>query len=69
MDQRPDDVAAAIGRTRARLDRDLTRLGRRVDAIRSNATARAQWWGGVAAIAAGVAGALLFWPRHAHVRS
>ncbi|PYQ77533.1 MAG: hypothetical protein DMG01_14725 [Acidobacteria bacterium] len=69
MDQRPDDVEAAIERTRARLDRDLTRLGRRVDAIRNNAAARAQWWGGIAAIAAGVVGTLLFWPRHAPART
>ena len=68
MDQRPDDVEAAIERTRARLDRDLTRLGRRVDAIRNNAAARAQWWGGVTAIAAGVVGTLLFWPRNAQAR-
>jgi len=69
MDQRPDDVEAAIDRTRARLDRDLTRLSRRIDAIKNNTAARAQWWGGIAAIAAGVVGALVFWPRHAHVRS
>ena len=69
MDQRPDDVEAAIDRMRSRLDRDLTILGQRIDAMKEKAAARAQWWGGVAAIAAGVVGALVLWPRSAHARS
>jgi hypothetical protein len=68
MDQRPDDVEAAIDRTRERLDRDLTRLGRRIEAMKDTAAARAQWWGGIAAIAAGVVGAFVLWPRSVQAR-
>jgi hypothetical protein len=69
MDQRPDDVEAAIDRTRARLDRDLTRLGHRIEVMKDNAAARAQWWGGIGAIAAGVVGAIVLWPRSVQARS
>ena len=66
-DVREELSAWSTAAARTRLGRDLTRLGRRIDAMKDNAAARAQWWGGVAAIAAGVVGALVLWPR-SHAR-
>ncbi len=65
MDERPDELEHAIARTRGRLDRDLQRLGHRVDVLKDRAAAQAQWWTGVSAIAAGLLGAIVFWPRRA----
>ncbi|HZT75307.1 MAG TPA: hypothetical protein VFA27_01520 [Vicinamibacterales bacterium] len=65
MDERPADLEHAITETRGRLDRDLHRLGARVDVLKDRAAAQAQWWAGVSAVAVGVVGAILFWPRHA----
>ena len=68
MDERPNELETAIDRTRTTLGRDLDRLGRRVDVLKDDAAAQAQWWGGVAAIATGALGALLFWPRRSRMR-
>jgi uncharacterized protein DUF3618 len=68
MDERPDELEAAIDRTRGTLGRDLDRLGRRFDVLKDDAAAQAQWWGGMAAVATGALGALLFWPRRRRVR-
>jgi hypothetical protein len=65
MDQRPHDIEAAIDHTRAQLDHDLARLSRRIDVLRNQAAAQAQWWGGIAAVAAGAVGAVVLWPRRA----
>ena len=65
MDQRPDDLERAIDRTRQRLGRDLRRLGRKIDVLREDAASQAQFWTGVTAVAAGVVGAIVFWPRRA----
>jgi hypothetical protein len=63
MDERSHELETAIDRTRDTLGRDLDRLSRRVGVLKNDAAARAQWWGGVAAVATGALGALLFWPR------
>ena len=68
MDERPHELETAIDRTRDTLGRDLDRLSRRVDVLKDDAAAQAQWWGGVAAVATGALGALLFWPRRTHRR-
>ena len=65
MDQRPDDLEHAITRTRRRLGRDLGRLARKIDVMKEDAAAQAQFWTGVSAVAAGVIGAIVFWPRRA----
>lgn len=68
----PDDIKHEIDHTRARLDRDLDRLDTQVAIGKERLIAASQWWMGVSAVAAGVLGAILFWPRghrhHRHVR-
>jgi len=34
-----------------------------IDVTKERVKASAQWWGGVSAIAAGVLGIVMFWPR------
>jgi len=70
MDQRPDELRAQIDRTRAALDRDLDRLDAHVSAGKERLLAASQWWVGMGAIAAGVLGTVVFWPRtrRVHVR-
>lgn len=68
MDERPHELEATIDRTRHTLGRDLDRLGRRVDVLKDDAAAQVQWWAGIAAVATGALGALLFWPRRTRVR-
>jgi hypothetical protein len=63
MAERPHELESAIERTRRTLGRDLDRLGDRVEVLKADASAQAQWWGGVAAVAAGTVGAVWFWPR------
>jgi hypothetical protein len=63
MDARPDVLEAAIDRTRHNLDRDLSRLGRRIDTLKERAVATTQWWVGVSAVTAGLVGAVVFWPK------
>ena len=63
MDQSPDDIKRQIDRTRARLDRDLNRLGSEIASGRQRLVAASQWWLGVTAVAVGVLGAVWFWPR------
>jgi hypothetical protein len=63
MDQSPDDIKQQIDHTRARLDRDLNRLDAQLDESKERLVAASQWWLGVSAVAAGVGGAILFWPR------
>ena len=65
MDEKPDDLEREIARTRGTLDRDLRRLGDRFDTLKERAASQAQWWAGVTAVAAGVVGAIVFWPRGA----
>ncbi|HZP49368.1 MAG TPA: DUF3618 domain-containing protein [Vicinamibacterales bacterium] len=65
MDEKPDQLEREIARTRGTLDRDLRRLGDRIDALKERAIAQAQWWAGIGAVAMGVAGAIVFWPRRA----
>lgn len=68
MDEGPHELEAAIDQTRGNLGRDLDRLGRRVDVLKSDAALLAQWWGGIAAVATGALGALMLWPRRARRR-
>jgi hypothetical protein len=63
MDPRPDDIRTQIEGTRAELDRDLDRLGARIDRTKERMKLQAQWWGGISAIAAGALGMVMFWPR------
>jgi hypothetical protein len=65
MDEKPAELEHAIARTRRTLDRDLRRLGARLDALKSRAAAQAQWWAGVGAVTLGLLGAIVFWPRRA----
>ncbi len=64
MDERPDQLEHQIARTRRTLDGDLRRLGHRIEQLKTRAAAQAQWWTGVTAVAMGVVGAIVFWPRH-----
>jgi hypothetical protein len=68
MDERPHELETAIDRTRGALGRDLDRLSQRVDVLKNDAAAQAQWWGGIVAVATGALGALLFWPRRSRTR-
>ena len=63
MAETPDDIRAQIGQTRARLDRDLDQLDAQVGVKKEQLAASAQYWTGVMAVAAGAAGAVMFWPR------
>ncbi len=63
MDSAPDDIRAQITATRASLDRHLDQLGTQIDVTKERAVANAQYWGGVGAVAAGLVGAVIFWPR------
>ena len=63
MDTRPDVLRAQISGTRASLNRHLDELGVQIDVTKERLKASAQWWGGVSAIAAGVLGIVMFWPR------
>lgn len=63
MDQSPDDIKQQIDHTRARLDRHLNRLDDRIGEEKEHLVAASQWWIGVSAVAAGVLGAIWFWPR------
>jgi len=63
MDPRPDVIRSQIEDTRATLDRDLDRLGTRLDRTKERVKLQAQWWGGVSAVAAGALGIVMFWPR------
>ena len=63
MDTRPDVLRTQISGTRASLGRHLDELGAQFDVTKDRVKASAQWWGGVSAVAAGVAGVLMFWPR------
>ncbi len=65
MDETPDRLEREIAQTRGRLDRDLRRLGDRIELLKERAAAQAQWWAGVTAIATGLVGAIVFWPRRA----
>jgi hypothetical protein len=69
MDAKPDELREQIGRTRARLDRHLDRLGAQVDATRERMKIAAQWWAGVGAVAAGAIGAVWFWPHKGRSRA
>ena len=64
MDSAPDDIRAQITATRASLDRHLDQLGAQIDVTKERAVANAQYWGGVGAVAAGLVGAVIFWPRN-----
>ncbi len=64
MDQSPDDLKQQIGHTRARLDRDLDRLDTQIEIGKDRLVAASQRWLGVTAVAAGLLGAVWFWPRH-----
>jgi len=63
MDEKPNALETAINLTRSRLDRDLDHLGHRLDGLKESAAAQAQWWVGISAVAAGIAGAVWCWPR------
>ncbi len=68
MAESPDDLKQQIDETRARLDRDLDRLDTQIAVGKERLIAASQWWFGVSAIAAGVLGAIWFWPREHHYR-
>jgi hypothetical protein len=63
----PDVIRAQIEGTRASLDRHLDELGAEVDATKARVKDRvasgAQYWGGISAVAAGLLGAVVLWPR------
>lgn len=63
MDDASRQLERSIGSMRARLDRDVQRLGRRASQLGDRAKAQAQWWGGISAVIAGTLGAIVFWPR------
>jgi hypothetical protein len=63
MDSRPDVIRAQIATTRASLDRHLDQLGTQVDVTKERVKNNAQYWGGIGAVAAGLMGAVVFWPR------
>jgi hypothetical protein len=63
MAETPDVIRAQITETRARLDDHLDALGTQVAAKKEELAVSAQFWGGVTAVVAGAAGALMFWPR------
>jgi hypothetical protein len=65
MDEKPDELEHEIAQSRRALDRDLRRLGKRIDALKERAAAQAQWWTGVGAVTLGVVGTIVFWPRRA----
>ncbi len=68
MAESPDDLKQQIDETRARLDRDLDRLDDRIADGKERLIAASQWWFGVSAVAAGVLGTIVFWPRGHHRR-
>ncbi len=68
MAETPDDIRAQIDRTRARLDRHLDDLETTVQVKKEELAVSAQYWGGIAAVAAGAVGALALWPKR-HRRS
>ncbi|HKB12403.1 MAG TPA: hypothetical protein VKD69_17195 [Vicinamibacterales bacterium] len=49
--------------TRASLDRHLGQLGTQIDETRDRVATKAQYYGGIGAVAAGLLGAVAFWPR------
>ena len=63
MDPNPVVLRAQIDTTRATLDRHLDQLGTQIDITKERVKANAQWWGGISAVAAGLAGVAMFWPR------
>jgi hypothetical protein len=63
MDPRPDVIRTQIETTRASLDRHLDELGTQIHLTRDRVASNAQYWGGIGAVAAGVMGAVVFWPR------
>jgi len=68
MDPRPDLIRAQITATRAELDHHLDELGTEIDVTKERVKANAQYWGGVGAVAAGLVGAVIFWPRRREPR-
>ena len=68
MDPAPDVLRARIENTRADLDRHLDELGTQLDVTKERVKVSAQFWGGVCAVAAGLVGAVMFWPRRAERR-
>jgi hypothetical protein len=68
MAETPDDIRTQIAQTRARLDNHLETLGAQVEAKKEQLAISAQKWGGIAAVTAGAAGVLMFWPRRRRVR-
>lgn len=63
MDPRPDDLRTQIASTRAALDYHLDELGTQIDVTKERVKTKAQLWGGVSAVAAGLFGIVVFWPR------
>jgi len=63
MDPGPDVIRGQIETTRASLDRHLDQLGTQIDLTRQRVASNVQYWGGIGAVAAGVVGAMVFWPR------
>jgi hypothetical protein len=68
MDPRPDVLRAQIATTRESLDRHLDELGTQIDITKERVKANAQLWGGISAVAAGVVGAVVLWPRRVERR-
>lgn len=68
MAESADVLKEQVDRTRARLDRDLNRLNTQIASGKERVIAASQWWLAVSAIAAGVIGAIVFWPREPHRR-
>jgi hypothetical protein len=63
MDPAPDVLRTQIASTRASLDRHLDELGTRIDVTKERVKTSAQLWGGIGAVAAGLVGMVMFWPR------
>jgi len=72
MDPGPDVIRAQITSTRESLGRHLDELGSQFDdtktRVKEKVTSSAQYWGGMSAVALGLIGTVVFWPRRVERR-
>jgi hypothetical protein len=72
MDPGPAVIRAQIASTRESLGRHLDELGTQFDdtktRVKEQVTSSAQYWGGMSAVAIGLLGAVVLWPRRVQRR-
>ena len=72
MDPGPHVIRAQIANTRESLGRHLDELGSQFDAtktrVKEKVTSNAQYWGGMSAVALGLIGMIVLWPRRVERR-